>query len=389
MDQENLLEIIRGGEDSYTDFKPQAIDDTNLAKTICSFLNFKGGRIVFGIDDKTKKLLGLSDEEASKINQQVTEVSCNNNYPASTITTENVFLQGKHLVLVEIEGNSPNKPYSSNDGIFWLRHGLSFRKMSREQLQRLFLSQHGKSVDELAVCDIDLERLNMLELKSYLSKYYSHHSFKTNNELITTLEKIGLAEGNKLLLAGLLLFDNNPAEIRSDLMIKATASNDAEKSSSNFIDLMDISGCMSEVLETTLTFIKRNTSNIKNGGFNSPTVAEMNPEALEEIIVNALIHRDYGIRSPINLFIFKDRLELSSPGCLSNHLTTEKIKNGINITRNNILTSHAARILPYRGRGTGIPRLIKHHPDAELINDEKMQQFIVKIPRKSFQRLNR
>ena len=91
MDQENLLEIIRGGEDSYTEFKSQAIENRSLAKTICAFLNFKGGRIIFGIDDKTKKILGLNDFEANKINQQVTEVCFNYIHPASTITTENVF----------------------------------------------------------------------------------------------------------------------------------------------------------------------------------------------------------------------------------------------------------------------------------------------------------
>jgi ATP-dependent DNA helicase RecG len=62
-------------------------------------------------------------------------------------------------------------------------------------------------------------------------------------------------------------------------------------------------------------------------------------------------------------------------------LTIENIKYGNTVARNNIITSFASKLLPYKGLGTGIQRAIKEQPDIQFINDEEGEQFIVKIPR--------
>lgn len=62
---------------------------------------------------------------------------------------------------------------------------------------------------------------------------------------------------------------------------------------------------------------------------------------LEELIANALIHRDYFITTPIRVFIFSNRVEIISPGHLPNNLTIKNISSGISNMRNPILASHA------------------------------------------------
>jgi len=102
-------------------------------------------------------------------------------------------------------------------------------------------------------------------------------------------------------------------------------------------------------------FLLRNLKRLQAGqNVNSEGKLEIPKIALEELVVNALIHRDYLISAPIRIFIFDNRLEIISPGHLPN--TIENIKNGNSNIRNPILASFAAKILP--GLGNGIRRAL-------------------------------
>ena len=131
-----------------------------------------------------------------------------------------------------------------------------------------------------------------------------------------------------------------------------------------------------------IAFIKRNLRHVQaNQGFNSPGRLEVPEEVFEEVMVNALVHRDYFINAPIRLLIFADRVEIISPGHLPNHLDIEQIRFGLSNLRNPALASHAFHILPYRGLGSGIPRALDAWPKLELIDDRRGDQFKVIIRR--------
>jgi len=99
-------------------------------------------------------------------------------------------------------------------------------------------------------------------------------------------------------------------------------------------------------------------------------VSEIPQIVFEELLVNALIHRDYFISAVIRIFIFDDRIEIISPGHLPNNLTIEKIRTGNSNIRNPILASFVAKkLLPYRGLGSGIRRSLEEWPHIEFIDD--------------------
>ena len=77
----------------------------------------------------------------------------------------------------------------------------------------------------------------------------------------------------------------------------------------------------------------------------------------------------------MRLLVFADRVEIISPGHLPNNLTIENIKAGNSNIRNPILASFAAKLLPYRGLGSGIPRALRAHPRIELIDDREGNLF--------------
>ncbi|WGZ95245.1 MAG: ATP-binding protein [Candidatus Thiothrix putei] len=124
----------------------------------------------------------------------------------------------------------------------------------------------------------------------------------------------------------------------------------------------DIEGSLINQYERALSFITRNLHRVQAGqGVNSLGKLEIPEIALQEVLVNALTHRDYFISAPIRILMFTDRVEIISPGHLPNHLTIEQIRFGLSNMRNPIIASHATRQMPYRGLGSGIPRALESY----------------------------
>ena len=103
--------------------------------------------------------------------------------------------------------------------------------------------------------------------------------------------------------------------------------------------------------------------------------------ALEEILQNALVHRDYTRNAPIRLLIFDNRVEIISPGCLPDGLTVESIKLGSAVVRNPFIANFCAKTMPYRGLGSGIIRALQEEPNIKFINEPAGMQFISIIDR--------
>ena len=117
----------------------------------------------------------------------------------------------------------------------------------------------------------------------------------------------------------------------------------------------------------------RNLHKVQAGqGVNAPGIPEIPPLVFEELLVNALVHRDYLVSAAIRVFVFDNRIEIISPGHLPNNLTVEKIKEGNSNIRNPILVSYVAKgLLPYHGLGSGINRALKHWPHIDFIDDHE------------------
>lgn len=154
----------------------------------------------------------------------------------------------------------------------------------------------------------------------------------------------------------------------------------------HYIDSQDISGKLSDIFQKALGFVLSNIRHVQNQqGVNSVGKPEIPRIVLEELIANALIHRDYFVSAPIKVLVFSDRVEIISPGHLPNNLTIENIKMGNSNIRNPVLASFATKVMPYRGLGGGIKRTIKAYPDIEFFDDKDGNNFRVIIRRKNAQ----
>jgi len=215
-----------------------------------------------------------------------------------------------------------------------------------------------------------------------------HKNTVLKNRLLTYEEALRAKRvilGDKATLAGLLFFGIEPQKFKPAFTIKLVSFVGNDPACSQYRSKPeDTKGTIPEMFKQAMMFLTSSLRYIQQEqGFNSIGIPEISQVALEEILQNALVHRDYFKNAPVRVFIFDNRIEIISPGKLPNSLTVEDVKYGNPVIRNNQIVAFGIQTLPFSGLGTGLRRALELHPDMELINDVGGEQFIVKIPRLS------
>ena len=380
MKKSEILKRIEYGEDSQYQFKENFTNSEQVAAEMVAFSNSRGGYLLVGISDNGK-VKGLSKEDIHRLNQLISNTATENVSPPITPLTEIVEIEDKKVLVVEVK-QGINKPYCTNKNIFYTKVGADKRKISREELLRLFQDSGHLSADEMLILDSTANDLNIDKFKKFFEKNYEQSLQETGLPLEKLLLNLNLFKDGHLNLAGLLLFGEYPERFKPIFIIKGVSFFGNDIAGTEYRNSEDITGDMETLYKDGMGFLLRSLDKIQNGqNFNSLGILEVSRIALEEILQNALIHRSYFKNAPIRLLVFDNRIEIISPGKLPNGLTIENIKYGNTVARNHIIASFASKLLPYRGLGTGIQRTIKEQPDIEFINDMDGEQFIVIIPR--------
>jgi predicted HTH transcriptional regulator len=377
MDALKLIKIILNGEDSYTQFKKDITNNDKLAEELVAFSNSNGGILIIGVSDNNS-VVGLSDDDIRRLNQLIGNVINSNINPPIYPISEIKKIDDKKILLLKIDTGA-NKPYSTNKGIYLTKAGSDKRKISPQELRRLFAESKRLFADEEPVRETDIVDLNQQLFDKFLEKYDKklYKELKSNDlNFKRLLQNFDIMRGENLTLAGNLIFGINPQRFNKSFYIDCCYFDGNDISVTKYINERRLYGDFGTLYTKATDFIKSNLINRQvDDNFNSDGVPEISHEVIGELVVNALIHRDYHINSPIKIYMFSDRVEIISPGKLFNSLTVEKIKLGTSIRRNQTLDRICNDILPYTGRGSGIKRALSINPNIEFINDIDKEEF--------------
>ena len=383
METTELIDLLSRGEDSRQQFKTDISNADALAAEIVAFSNTAGGRIFIGVNDDGS-VRGLSGADVARLNMLIANVASQVVRPAVNPLTENVpHPAGTVLVLSIAEG--VNKPYMDKNGAIWVKNGSDKRRAtSREELQRLFQQAGLVHADETPVAGLSAGDVDMPYFETFFEQQFGEPLAQHNQPLPQLLTNMNLMNQGQLNVAGGLLFAKSPHYALPAFIVKAVAFVGTQIEDERYIDSRDIAGKLADVFQQTLGFIVANTRAAQGEqGFNSPGQPEIPRIVWEELVANALIHRDYFVSAPIRVLVFTDRVEIISPGHLPNNLTIENIKAGNSNMRNPILASFAAKLLPYRGLGSGLLRSLRAWPQIELIDDRAGNLFKAIVARPS------
>lgn len=375
-----LAEILHQGEDSRHQFKVNITNADSLASEMVAFSNCLGGKIFVGVrDDGTVQ--GLTSEDIRRLNLLVSNSASQHMNPVINPLTEIVTHPDGKVLIISVE-EGINKPYMDRGGVVWVKSGADKRRAtSREELQRLFAQAGLVHADEMPVKGMGVDQLDLPYFEAFFERRYGV-PLPQELSLEQVLSNLNLTRNGCLNYAGALLFGKNPQYQLPTCIVKAVAFVGTEIEGQQYIDSRDIGGKLSDIFLQTISFLLNNIRAVQgNQSFNSLGQPEIPRIVLEELVANALIHRDYLISAPVRVLIFADRIEIISPGHLPNHLTVENIKAGNSNMRNPILASFAGATLPYRGLGSGILRVLKEWPQTEFIDDRNGNLFKVIIRR--------
>ncbi len=385
MQAPEIHERLRNGEDSTTQFKQDMTDANRLAEELVAFSNAEGGLLLIGVNDDGS-VSGLDDAQISRINQLVSSTANENVKPPIYPLTDIMTIQGKRIIAVSVR-KGISRPYQTSKGVYFTKSGSDKRKMSPEELRRLFAESERLFADEEVLLRTDITDLNSEAFYAFLDadNHTIYEALKQGKlELATVLHNLELLRDGHLTLAGNLVFGKTPQRFSPSFYIDCVSFDGNDVGVESFITKATIKGSLGQQYESSMQFLQINLRRIPiEAGFNAQTRLEIHEAVLGELLVNALVHRDYYIQSSVKVFVFHNRVEIISPGKLPNSLTVEKIKNGLSVHRNPILNSVCRRVLPYSGYGSGIQRVMKLNPAVTFIDDRDKEEFRCLIPRET------
>ena len=351
-----------------------------LYDTLSSFSNQTGGGIIlFGIDEKNDfALTGVYD--AQDLQTQITNQALQMQPVVRPLFTV-AEIDGKTIVSAEIsECDLFEKPcFYQGAGRMrgaYVRVGDADLPMTEYEIYSYEVFKR-KIQDELRV----VERADSEDFSSdTLDEYFIHVKKKKPNLASQPKEKIlklqGLLDNQKPTVAGLMLLGEYPQAYFPQLSIIAMVVDGTEigqlgEQGERFIDDQRIEGSIPQMLESAVAFVRRNSRNATIIDETGKRVdrTEYPMMAVREIILNALVHRDYSIHtenSPIRVILYQDRLEVENPGGLYGRITLDDLGKMAADTRNPFLAGGLEVLLGTENRFSGIPTVMQEMKKAGL-----------------------
>lgn len=352
-----------------------------LYDTLSSFSNQdEGGVIVFGIDEKKDfEIVGVYDAQdiQKKVNEQSKEMEPFVR-PLFTVCTIN----DKKIVSAEIPGvEVVHRPvfYKGTGRIkgSFVRVGDADEPMSEYEVYSYEAYRKHIRDDARIIPEVPLNSLNETDIENYISsckKERKNLSENVGNDEI--LELMGVTHSGTPTVAGILCFSKYPQGYLPQFCITAVRVpgkeiGDVGSAGERFLDNARITGTIPQMLDEAIAFVQKNSRHKTIIGKDGKRIDqdEYPLIAVREIILNALVHRDYSIHSenvPIRIEMFDDRLRVINSGGLYGKISLSNLGKIRPDTRNAVLANILEILKITENRYSGIPTIQREMQDAGL-----------------------
>ncbi len=377
--RDQLSQWIYDGENSFVEFKEDAVKPEQLAREFVAFANFRGGIILLGVRDDGS-VAGIT---RPKLEEWVMQCARDKVEPPLIPSFELVrdYEGGATVAVVRISPGPEVHAFKDRgregERTYYIRVGSITRVASNDELARLFQQRLAIRAELSPVVAATMEELDERRLRDYIERVRGQNfpnDALRRNHLLTLLEFAVAAEGTEAVvptIAGLLCFGSRPNRFLTGAIIEAVAFPTVE-ARLPVDERLDIIGPMvmlgssddareGGVVETALDFFYRHAERLNSVVGATREIGPRFPHiALREAVVNAVAHRDYRMTTrPTQFRVFQDRIEVISPGRLPNGITVEGMKVGARGKRNEVLESTLADYGYSERMSLGVPTMIR------------------------------
>jgi len=369
MKEKYLTQIVGNSESLKAEWKPSLSQINEIIEAISAFSNTEGGKVFIGIS-KSGKLLGLQigKDTIEKLTNQISQNTDPKAHPRITTKT----IEDKQIIIIDVRESGDRLTLAF--GRPYIRVGKSTMKMSKDEYERLILEKHKEKLQfDIQICKkAALKDIDPRKVRWFLDKAKEARGFDVpaRVSIKEALERLDLLEGKRLTNAAILLFGKKPQKFFVQATIKCGRLKGTE--GHDFINMKVLEGTIPELRENVMEFI---TEHIKHAVYFDQNQRydrwEYPLRALEEVITNALAHRDYFSNSDIQLAIYDDRIEVWNPGGLPKPLTPEDLKRKHrSIPRNKLLARQLFLIKYIERWGMGTNRVVDEMKAYDLSEPE-------------------
>ena len=369
------LEEIFAGESKNLEFKESLpVKSSKYMKTIVAFANGQGGKLIIGVEDDTKKIVGIDKNEAFKIMDAIANAISDSCKPA---IIPDIYMQTVNettVIIVDIEAGRQRPYYLAAEG---LQHGVyvrvagTTRPADESMVKELLFEGNNRFFDKtvclgLRVSEADIEKL-CFDMKQVALRNCRSDEERALVKDVTPKQL--LSWGILTEYEGKLVPTNAYAILTGADILHCTFQCAVFKDNERviFVDRREFIGAVQDIIEDVYQFVLRN---IHLGavieGLYRQDVYEIPPAAIRELIINAAVHRSYLDNGNIQVAIFDNRLEITSPGKLPLGQTIEKMREGYSKVRNEALAMAFSYMHLIERWGTGMLRIAKMIREASL-----------------------
>lgn len=349
-----LEELLAKPESKTIEFKENAQPIQKIVQTVIAFANTAGGTLIIGVKGDTKEVVGVAnilEDEERVANAVADSVS-----PSILPNLQFHSWRGRDVLIVTVPHRFAPfylKAKGEHDGVY-VRLGSTNRIADASLIAEIKRLKEHVSFDQSPEMrstfnDLDFELAR--QLFSPLNKPFTKSTAKS-------LELLVDYQGNQYPTKGaLLLFGRDRDQLFPDPFIRLARFEGVTKS--EVIDQAEIKSPLPLAIDEVLAFIQRNTAlGAKIHSARREDIPEYPPAAVRETVINAILHADYSTqRSPIQVAIFDNRLEITNPGPLPFGLSLETALSGVSQLRNKVLGRVFRELQLIEQWGSGLNRI--------------------------------
>ena len=350
------------GESKNIEYKVVVPDKSEkYMKTVVAFANTQGGRLVIGIDDKTHQVVGVDNDSLFQAMDALTNAISDSCEPQIIPDIGPQTVDGKTVIVITVEAGK-NRPYyikaqGKAKGTYIRVAGTS-RHAHQEKISELEMEGARISWDELTCVGYEVTEEATQSLCKDIEDFRKKAGLSGHDvrkEQLFNWKILKKSEGNVLASNAyvLLTSDYFPFAKTQCAVFKGT-------DRTVFLDKREYTGPIYKQIESAVDFVLRNIRlGVTIDGLVRRESYELPVEAIREMIINAHCHRNLLDESCIQVAIYDDRLEITSPGGLLPGVTIELMKEGFSKIRNRSLANAFAYMNLVEAWGSGIPKLMQ------------------------------
>jgi predicted HTH transcriptional regulator len=365
-----LEDTLRHPEGKTLEFKRDLSSPKPALRTLVAFANSAGGRLVIGVEDLTKRVVGI--ERPLDLERHIAKLIADSIHPTLLAEIEILPWRRTHVLVVQVHPSALRPHYLRADGAeggTYVRLGSTNRKADAALIAELRRRVDLESYDEQPLLATDSEAIDF----AATSESFSERRTLRRQDLRTLGLTVRYQNRYVATVGGMILFGKDRLAHFPDAWIQAGCFSSPDKT--QLADHADFNEHPVRAIEGAIRFVERNTrmgaefGRIKRR--DRPTVP---PMALREALVNAVLHTDYSQRgAPIRVAVFEDRVEVENPGILLPGLTIEELRQGVSRLRNRVIARTFKELGLIEQWGSGIQRMATACSSAGLPSPELVE----------------